>query len=310
MNRIRADLAFPPVFTPDNAPNTFRYNGPPPPGTATEPGLRVETALTDSNDDIAGSSGNDLIRSYGGIDTVAGGGGNDELTDTGGDGGSFSGGDGNDEIRTSSSDDTISGGEGDDDLYGDSGADKLFGEGGADTLYNTADFGGLVGDVRDGGAGNDALVEEPFSTDCPFTVADVNIGGPGEDTVYDDCGQEDVFELKDGEPDKWHCGAIAGRAELDPTDVLVAPKLACLRGPDITLRKTPGKRTGKHKAKFGFNSPNREADFECKLDKKSFQGCKSPKKYKNLDGGKHVFRVRAVAGSLIGKVRKFGWKIG
>ncbi len=217
MNRVRADLAFPPVFSPDNAPNTFRYNGVPPPGTATEPGLRVESALTNSNDDIVGSSGNDLIRSYGGVDTVSGGDGNDVITATPPEfppSSTFSGGNGNDEINASGATAaTITGGEGDDVLKD---AGTVLGEGGADTITNHGDFGGLVGDLLDGGAGDDALVELPDTTDCPFTVADTNIGGPGRDTVYDDCGTEDVFKLKDGEADKWHCGDFTGIAELDP----------------------------------------------------------------------------------------------
>ncbi len=225
MNRVRADLAFPPVFGPDNAPNTFRYNGIPPEGTATEPGLRVESALTESNDDIVGSSGNDLIRSYGGVDIVAGGDGDDVIRALPPDSPpstTLSGGNGNDEIDANGATAaTISGGDGDDVLTD---AGTLLGEGGADTMTNHGDFGGFVGDLLDGGAGDDALVELPDSTDCPFTVADTNIGGPGRDTVYDDCGVQDVFKLKDGESDKWHCGDFTGIAELDRSDVLVAPE--------------------------------------------------------------------------------------
>ena len=36
--------------------------------------------------------------------------------------------------------------------------------------------------------------------------------------------------------------------------------------------------------------------FECKLDRQKFKPCKSPKKYKGLKPGKHVFKVRAVKG--------------
>jgi hypothetical protein len=39
-----------------------------------------------------------------------------------------------------------------------------------------------------------------------------------------------------------------------------------------------------------------EADsaFQCKLDRKPFKPCVSPKKYKRLKPGKHVFKVRAI----------------
>jgi Ca2+-binding RTX toxin-like protein len=305
MDRIRAELAFPPLLPPfDSAPNTFRYNGPPPAGTATEAGLRVQTGLTETNDDIAGSSGNDEIRSFGGIDTVAGEGGNDVITDTGGPSGNFSGGEGDDEILAVGFDHvTISGDDGNDHLDG---GDTMLGGSGADTLHNNGDFGGLTGDLLDGGPGNDALVEEGDSTDCPFTVADVNIGGPGNDTVYDDCGQNDVFKLQDGEADKWHCGGTTGKAELDRSDVLVVPHDLCLRGPGTVIRgySVQGR---KHTARFNFVSPNDNAVFECKLDKKPFKKCSTPKKYRGVKNGRHVFQVRALAGSLVGKAAKFRW---
>ena len=44
------------------------------------------------------------------------------------------------------------------------------------------------------------------------------------------------------------------------------------------------------KAKFSADEPN--VDFECKLDKKPYKSCTSPKKYKNLDDGKHKLKVR------------------
>ncbi|HEY5816621.1 MAG TPA: hypothetical protein VIS95_09845 [Solirubrobacterales bacterium] len=47
-------------------------------------------------------------------------------------------------------------------------------------------------------------------------------------------------------------------------------------------------------AKFRFVSSEAGSTFECKLDKKKFKPCRSPKKYKRLKPGKHVFQVRAV----------------
>jgi Right handed beta helix region len=47
-------------------------------------------------------------------------------------------------------------------------------------------------------------------------------------------------------------------------------------------------------AKFRFVSSEPGSTFECKLDKKKFKPCRSPKKYKRLKPGKHVFQVRAI----------------
>ena len=46
------------------------------------------------------------------------------------------------------------------------------------------------------------------------------------------------------------------------------------------------------KIKLKF-SADEEATFECKLDKGAYKSCKSPKKYKKLDDGKHKVKVRA-----------------
>jgi hypothetical protein len=47
-------------------------------------------------------------------------------------------------------------------------------------------------------------------------------------------------------------------------------------------------------AKFRFASSEAGSTFQCRLDKKKFKPCRSPKKYKRLKPGKHVFEVRAI----------------
>ena len=54
-------------------------------------------------------------------------------------------------------------------------------------------------------------------------------------------------------------------------------------------RSTPAKR----KATFRFASGEKGSKFLCKLDKKKYKPCTSPKTYKKLKPGKHVFRVKA-----------------
>jgi len=63
--------------------------------------------------------------------------------------------------------------------------------------------------------------------------------------------------------------------------------------PETTITKGPKKKTHATTVKFKFTSDLAGAKFECKLDKKPFKPCKSPKKYKKLKPGKHVFKVRA-----------------
>jgi hypothetical protein len=61
--------------------------------------------------------------------------------------------------------------------------------------------------------------------------------------------------------------------------------------PETTIvKKTIKGRT----AKFRFVSSEASSTFQCRLDMKKFNPCLSPKKYKRLKPGKHVFEVRAV----------------
>ena len=64
--------------------------------------------------------------------------------------------------------------------------------------------------------------------------------------------------------------------------------------PDTKITKAPKAKSSATTAKFKFNSTVAGASFECKLDKGKFKKCKSPKTYKKLKPGKHVFKVRAV----------------
>lgn len=64
--------------------------------------------------------------------------------------------------------------------------------------------------------------------------------------------------------------------------------------PDTKITKGPPKKTHKTTAKFKFVSNEPGSTFQCKLDAKPFKSCRSPKTYKKLKPGKHVFKVRAI----------------
>src|SRR3989344_4238771 len=123
---------------------------------------------TSGNDNIRGTSANELIIDFEGNDRIRSGGGNDCILAGEGndvmDGGSgddvISGEGGNDRINASSGSDIVFGGSGNDNLEGGSGNDELFGEDGIDNLK--------------GGSGNDLLVGGPDQ--------DAAIGGTGTDT--------------------------------------------------------------------------------------------------------------------------------
>lgn len=64
--------------------------------------------------------------------------------------------------------------------------------------------------------------------------------------------------------------------------------------PRTKIVKTPKKRSRSNTARFEFKSDELGSIFLCKLDKKPFDLCKSPKKYEDLQPGRHVFQVRAI----------------
>ena len=64
--------------------------------------------------------------------------------------------------------------------------------------------------------------------------------------------------------------------------------------PQTTIRKAPKKGAKAGTVKFKFVSSEPGSTFQCKLDKRPFKPCKSPKTYKGLKAGKHVFKVWAI----------------
>lgn len=66
--------------------------------------------------------------------------------------------------------------------------------------------------------------------------------------------------------------------------------------PNTKILKGPKAKTHATTVRFKFSSSESGSKFECKLDRKKFKPCKSPKTYKKLKPGSHVFKVRAVKG--------------
>lgn len=64
--------------------------------------------------------------------------------------------------------------------------------------------------------------------------------------------------------------------------------------PQTSIRKGPKGTIATKRVSFRFSATVAGSTFQCKLDKKPFKACKSPKAYRNLATGKHTFRVRAV----------------
>lgn len=80
--------------------------------------------------------------------------------------------------------------------------------------------------------------------------------------------------------------------------------------PDTKLGRHPPAKTAKTKATFTFSSTVSGSTFTCKLDGKPKAACRSPKTYKGLKPGKHLFKVWATAaGKVDSSPAKFSWKV-
>lgn len=92
-------------------------------------------------------------------------------------------------------------------------------------------------------------------------------------------------------------GGSKGKDKTKEPDVIGDPPCAFTAGkcrwPETVITRGPKATTHATTVKFRFSSDMPGSTFECKLDKKPFKPCKSPKKYKRLKPGKHVFKVRA-----------------
>jgi hypothetical protein len=80
--------------------------------------------------------------------------------------------------------------------------------------------------------------------------------------------------------------------------------------PNTTITSRPRASTGSSSASFSFTSSER-VTFQCRLDGGVWRGCASPKSYKGLKNGSHVFRVRAVdaAGNVDKTPDAWSWTV-
>jgi hypothetical protein len=82
---------------------------------------------------------------------------------------------------------------------------------------------------------------------------------------------------------------------IDTSDYLaylndaIAPETHKLRGPKGRISRKRARRG----LKFSFGADDPLASFECRLDRREYKPCQSPKRIENAKPGRHTFRVRA-----------------
>lgn len=182
------------------------------------PASAEECTITvqDSNTEVHGTEGPDVICVLGDNNTIYAGGGGDLIVDsgtgnriyledgndiydgTGADSSFVDGGSGNDAITGTPGDDELSGGIGDDDLIGGEGIDSLNGGDGIDELQGGPGNDQLVGetgdDILDGGDGNDSLSGGDGNDSLVGGIGGDSLqGGPGSDTLAGNAGNDSLM---------------------------------------------------------------------------------------------------------------------
>ena len=107
-----------------------------------------------------------------------------------------------------------------------------------------------------------------------------------------------------GDETQDQCPGVSGPEDGCPPAVDTDP-------PETTITKGAPNKTQKSQVKFKFTSDEAGSTFECKLDKKPYKPCSSPKKVRRLDDGRHKFKVRAIdsAGNVDSSAAKDKFKV-
>jgi hypothetical protein len=143
---------------------------------------------------------------------------------------------------------------------------------------------GTVGPVRSGFV---SLLQAASDTDAPDEdgAADSETppdDGDGDDPPDEEGESDEGDEGEEGEPtsgEEEEVGEEAGEGE---------------DGPDTTITAGPPRHTKATEAKFKFESSERDATFECRLDDGDWETCESPLSLSDLSEGSHSFEVRAL----------------
>jgi Ca2+-binding RTX toxin-like protein len=178
------------------------------------------------------------------------------------------------------------------DLEGSSSGDVFYGDGGPNQLLGHPGPDSLLA-----GAGEDSILANSGDADVEINC------GPDNDTALIDHPQY-------GDPQPVECESVA---EADPNNFRTVTQLpppplpeppppppVDRRAPRTTLKTHPRSlvftQRKWRRVAFRFSSNESASRFRCKLDRKPYRGCASPRAYA-VKAGRHTFRVFAIDGA-------------
>jgi hypothetical protein len=92
-------------------------------------------------------------------------------------------------------------------------------------------------------------------------------------------------------------------------NVVARPLKVDRKAPNTKITASPKASSLLRGATFKFASTEKRSSFQCKLDRTSWQRCRSPMSYRRVKVGKHTFQVRAMdqAGNVDATPAKKVW---
>jgi Periplasmic copper-binding protein (NosD) len=146
------------------------------------------------------------------------------------------------------------------------------------------ELGAFLGEAVADGSGNWSVGYAPLPGSTRVTATQTNVEG-GTSELADPVATPPDPTPPTPPSGGSSSGGNGGGGSVGTTDTIA---------PAVRITKAPKAGSASTTAKFKFQSNEAGSSFECKLDKGKFKKCKSPKTYKELKPGKHVFKVRAV----------------
>ena len=145
-----------------------------------------------------------------------------------------------------------------------------------------------------------------FSSNDPAASFQCSVDGG----AFAECaGSQTVGPLGPG-PHRFSARSVDPRGNIDATP---ATRTFAVESdpPETKIKNGPKKRTESRKARFTFNSDEPGSTFECRLDRRPFKPCSSPRKLKRLKPKKHKFLVRATdrVGNVDPSPAKKRWRV-
>ncbi|MBN8866903.1 MAG: choice-of-anchor D domain-containing protein [Solirubrobacterales bacterium] len=86
------------------------------------------------------------------------------------------------------------------------------------------------------------------------------------------------------------------------------------RAPRVIVRSRPKARIrirGRvlRRVRVGFRSDQKGARFRCRIDRRKFAGCRSPKVFRRIRPGRHAIRIRAIKNGRVGPVKVIKFRV-